>query len=327
MQVLDRYLAAVARHLPGAQAADITAELRENLLSEIEEREAGLGRKLDAKELDALLIGFGHPLAVAARYRKSRSLIGPEIYPFWMAALRVAFGIYVAIALIGLAVAWFSGHAPAPRVAQVLAEAWPSAFMVFGAVTLVFAVMERAWNGSMKLHWSPRQLPQPSRAPGRKASQVISELVAEALFVLWWTGLAHIPAPVPSFVHVHLAPIWTTYYWPILGLTLAEMAINGLELARPGWVRLNAGLAAAKGVASLAVMYEVLQAGHWLEVSNDIAPPYAVQLMRHGFDRGMQIGLQVALVIIAIKAAWDGWRAIRGGSRGAGPAIGTTAVA
>ena len=68
MQVLDRYLAAIARHLPKAEAADIIAELRENLLSEIEEKEAELGRPLGAKELDALLTAFGHPLALAARY-------------------------------------------------------------------------------------------------------------------------------------------------------------------------------------------------------------------------------------------------------------------
>ena len=46
MQLLDRYLAAVARNLPAKQAADIAAELRENLLSEIEEKQATLGRPL-----------------------------------------------------------------------------------------------------------------------------------------------------------------------------------------------------------------------------------------------------------------------------------------
>ena len=311
MQVLDRYLAAVARNLPKAQAADIAAELRDNLLSEIEEKEAVLGRKLSAKELDALLIGFGHPLTVAARYRKTRYLIGPEIYPFWVATLRVVFGILAALVAVGLVIRIASGDASPERVVAGLAGVWSFAFVVFGVLTLVFAVMEWAGKGRMKLAWSPRQLPPP-RTPGRKPIQIVSEMVAGALVILWWTGVVQFAAlvPIPPFVHIHLAHVWSGLFWPILAYWSVEVAINGLELARPHWTRLNAGLSAAKNIAGCVILVRLLQAGHWIDVNASVSP-YALDQMRHGFDRGMQIGMTITGLVIAAKAASDLWRLVR----------------
>jgi len=322
MQLLDRYLAAVARSLPKGQAADITAELRENLLSEIEEKEAGLGRKLTDKELEALLIAFGHPLTVAARYGKTRYLIGPEVYPFWFATLRVVFGIVAAILVVGLVIRIASGDASPDRIAMGLAGIWPSLFTVFGIVTLVFAAMEWGGKGRMKLKWSPRQLPPP-RAPGRKPIQIVSEMVAGALVILWWLGLVQFAAlvPIPPFVHIHLAHVWAGLFWPILAYWSVEMAINGLELARPGWTRLNAALSAAKNIAGCAILADLLQAGHWIDVNATVSP-FALDQMRHGFDRGMQVGITITLLVIAFKAAADVWRLVRGRTGAGGRANG-----
>jgi hypothetical protein len=46
MDLLDRYLAAVAALLPKTQREDIVAELRDTLLNQMEEKEAELGRPL-----------------------------------------------------------------------------------------------------------------------------------------------------------------------------------------------------------------------------------------------------------------------------------------
>ena len=47
MEMIDRYLQAVKFALPQAQREDIIKELRDNILSQIEERESGLGRPLN----------------------------------------------------------------------------------------------------------------------------------------------------------------------------------------------------------------------------------------------------------------------------------------
>ncbi|MEI9890346.1 MAG: hypothetical protein WDN45_06730 [Caulobacteraceae bacterium] len=88
MKLVDRYVAAIGRDLPKHQAAEITAELKDVLLSKIEDREAEFGRVLTDKEVEEMLIAFGHPLVVAGRYRKTQYLIGPEAFPFWLATMR-----------------------------------------------------------------------------------------------------------------------------------------------------------------------------------------------------------------------------------------------
>ena len=55
MELLERYLQAVKFWLPKEQKQDIIAELSEDLHSQIEEKEAELGRKLTAIEVEFLL--------------------------------------------------------------------------------------------------------------------------------------------------------------------------------------------------------------------------------------------------------------------------------
>ena len=320
MTLLDRYLAAVARNLPASQAADIAAELKDNLLSEIEEKEAGLGRALTEVELEALLIDFGHPLTVAARYRPARYLIGPEVYPFWLATLRVVGGIAAVLILVGAVIAGVSTHLPAGEVAEQVAQKfWPTVLLVFGGVTGVFAVMEWLGKGRIRLKWSPRRLPSPN-APGRKTGEIVSELIANAVFILWWIGIVHFPTPVPPFIHLHLAAVWSGFYGVITGYAVFQVAIALLELVRPGWTRVNGALSLAKNAAGAVIFYEVLQTGHWLEVTATGVPAYALQSMRQGFDRGMQVGITVTAMVMVCLALRDIWRLLRGRGRDGGAA-------
>src|SRR6185503_18548511 len=52
MDLVNQYLRAVAALLPRAQRDDITAELRDIILTRIEAREAALGRKLSPDEIE-----------------------------------------------------------------------------------------------------------------------------------------------------------------------------------------------------------------------------------------------------------------------------------
>src|SRR5262249_24053149 len=67
-ELLDRYVHAVGFWLPKKQKADIMAELTEDLRSQIEEKEAELGRKLALPEVECLLKMRGRPVLVANHY-------------------------------------------------------------------------------------------------------------------------------------------------------------------------------------------------------------------------------------------------------------------
>jgi hypothetical protein len=173
----------------------------------------------------------------------------------------------------------------------------------------------------MKLKWSPRTLPAPPRAPGRKPPQIVTETVMGAVFLLWWTGVIQFRAlvPIPPFVHVHLAHVWAGLFWPVLAYSSAEIVINGLELARPGWVRPNAGLSLLKDIFGCALLMYLLRAGHWIDVNAKVAP-HALAQMRHGFDKGMQVGMTITLLVLVAKALAEAWRLVRAGGSDGGPA-------
>ena len=313
MDLLDRYLAAIARDLPKAQARDVTAELRDTLLSEIEEREAVLGRPLARKELEALLKDFGHPLVVAGRYRKIQHLIGPEVFPFWFSTLRIVLAVEAAIWLGALIVAFASADTP---VAQLIDRMTPSLFTVavfsFGIVTLVFAVFERFGAKSLYQRWSPRRLP-PARLHRRGRFEVASEMVMGAVLLLWWTSLIHFRdlMPIPAFLQVELAPVWRELYWPIIGYIVFEMGVNGLELFNPGAARTNAGLSLVRSLAGCAILIYVLQAGHWVQVDAPHLRPEVLVKIQFGFDQGMRLGLVATAFLFGGRAVYDVWRLVR----------------
>ena len=106
MELLDSYLKAVRRYLPRNQRDDIVAELSVELRSQIESREAELGRRLSDTEQMAIFREQGDPMIVARRYRQnSRSLtigwelIGPELFPMYLIILACNLSIAVLLTL------------------------------------------------------------------------------------------------------------------------------------------------------------------------------------------------------------------------------------
>src|SRR6185437_10277712 len=105
MELLDRYLQAVKTFLPKSRQNDILKELSENILSQMEDKEAELGRSLNEDEQAAIIKQHGHPMTVASRYRSRQQLIGPTMFPaYWFvlkaALLLGAFAVYVVIAIV-----------------------------------------------------------------------------------------------------------------------------------------------------------------------------------------------------------------------------------
>ncbi len=89
--LLDRYLYAVSRYLPASRHNDLLSELAANLHSEMEDKAAASwGTRLRKMSKRMCSPHDGHPMMVAARYQPHRSLISPEIFPFyWFTIKRV----------------------------------------------------------------------------------------------------------------------------------------------------------------------------------------------------------------------------------------------
>lgn len=304
MDLIDRYLNAVAAQLPQDERDDIVAELRDLILSRFEAREEALGRALTEDEKEAILHEIGHPLVVAARYRKGPdSLIGPELFPYWLFAVKAGLLVMLAVQAIGLFINLVGGPADAGQsIGQAINGFISSGLTLVGVVTVIGAVMEHvgyrpgwmdkwkvselsafglsdpaAWGAAMagtktaKATWAPRSLGRAKAWPG---GEYLFSFLATGVFVLWWIGAIHFP----GLFHIGLrggdaavtgAPIWTTLYGAILFYAVAQMAVDLVSLARPAAVRMRAAAQAVIAGAGLWLTWTIFEAGHWFTLTLD----------------------------------------------------------
>ena len=283
MDLIDRYLAAVRRHLPRKLQDDVIQELSDNLRSEVEEREQATGRALTGDEQSALLKKHGHPWLMASRYLPQQQLIGPALFPYYRQALIIVlFWIVLPITLIGGAFAAIYSDHPGQVWGQALGAAWNGAIYAVGLITLVFAVLEREQVRFTALDkWDPSWLPAATSGRPVPRGESVAGLVFGLTFLVWWVGLIHAPeitswggAPV-RFV---AAAIWSTIYYPILFSLLASIAIYIVDLVRP-WRTITVSLIdLALGIYNVVIVGIVLRAGHFVEVIGD--PSHADRLTR-----------------------------------------------
>src|SRR5262245_42275078 len=163
VDLVDRYLQAVKMWLPAREREDISAELGEDIRSEVDEMERERGRKLSAEELEGVLRRRGRPIVAAGRFRTQGSLIGPTFFPLYLLALRAAaipFAMLWVVRCVYLFVTSASvRESPVPWLMDAGTAFWTSMIVLFGWVTLIFAVLERVQSRTRFLDaWNPRGL-------------------------------------------------------------------------------------------------------------------------------------------------------------------------
>jgi hypothetical protein len=256
MELLDRYLQSVGKHLPWNRQEDIIAELRANLEAQLEDKEAELGRPLTTSEAEAWLKPIGSPAQMAARYQPQRYVIGPTLYPTFIYVLRITWFWATAVSLVTGAVQ-IADHPSAQAAAERLVQL-PFTLLVASAwVTLIFGVIERvASRWSLKLGpftppsaaWSPSTLPALEKDEFRKEVQSRARAITEVIFrflgLIWLLLLPNYPYLLlgPGAYYLdklpyQLAPVWVPFYWWAVALNGLQLAWRGFELARGNWQR------------------------------------------------------------------------------------------
>jgi hypothetical protein len=319
MDVLERYLQAVKFFLPAKARDDIASELSQNLLAQIEDREAELERPLTQAELSELLRQHGHPVVVASRYRQGQALIGGVFFPAYLFVLQVGLAICALVSVVfAVATTAFEGNAAEHVIAAILA--FPGrAVVVFGWITIVFAIAERAGlHVRLTRSWDPLALPKvvpDDRVLSR--SRAVLELVALLLGVVWLLAMTQSPSWLlgPASSSMELAPIWKVAFPPILASTLATAALQATNLARPYWTPTRAKLRLLTQVASLGVIALLLSAGTWLVPAAALpaAEAASVQSLVEVINTSVFIGLVVAGLITLLDMARELRRLKRGG--------------
>lgn len=243
VNTVDRYLAAVERHLPESldDRQDVVDELADAIRSDLEDREALLGRPLTDDEVSHFIKGFGHPRSVAARYSKQHGLVDREIFPFYVDVLTAVLSfaipaellVFTAIAVATRNMAWFW---------QGLGTAWQSLLLIAAIVTILFAVFERLPEyehrlGMFGCDWDPQRLPASYPAdPSNTRLGGFADFFFNSIALL---VLLRIPSLGLSWLAFVTTPAWYPLYVLAIAASGATALAGLLALAMPTLSRIR----------------------------------------------------------------------------------------
>jgi hypothetical protein len=314
MELLDRYLHALKTYLPKAQQRDIVAELSDNILSDVEEQEAVLGRRLNRAEEVEVLKKYGHPLLAAGRYLPQQYLIGPALYPYYLFALKVLTAILVLGNVAAAIVSGFMSRNPAGIAGHLVENVIRAVIFGIGVVTIGFAALER-WQVKIRFleTWDPAALPAVSSVDAERVplSESIFGLIFGALFLLYWLA-------VPPFdriavggegVRVQLAPIWRQFYLPVMFLILIGIVQTGVNLVKPHWIRFREITRIVTDVIVIVMAYLILRTKDLvLIIVEATGDPTAHADKAAMLNKVVAFGIAVAAAVFAVDMIINLWR-------------------
>ena len=318
MDLLNRYLQAVKFWLPKKQKEDIIAELSEDIRSQIEDREAELGRKLSESEVAAILKQRGRPVLVANRFLPQEHLIGPVLFPIYLFVLKIVAAFYMVpwiLVWIGIAIsrASHSGQSLTVAVGSFWTSFWPMAFFLIGSITTVFAILERVQTKSRFLEkWDPLKLP-PVRDPNRiPLFNSIIEVVANLVFCIWWVGgMWYQPILHISGVSITLAPVWRYFFWGFLALALGNTIASGVNLFRSYWTWVRASIRLASDCIGSVLFCWLLKSDILVAITVPNVDPAKTAQIANAINWWTSAMFPVAVAACVIIALADAYRIIR----------------
>ena len=341
MDLIDRYLKAVAKALPEEQKEDIIGELTEDIRSEMEDQQKGLGRSLTEAEQETLLRQRGNPWLLAARYRQDersvsfgRQIIGPVLFPFYMKVLSFNLGLtFLVIAAIFAALA-IGGQ----RIGfhDIVSTCLLQLFIQLSAVTLIFSLVQKnltkhpeRWHlkgmGSnfaldLKIEQDiKRRMERKAKGWTAQVSRFdsLSIIVASVVALAWLTEVQRHPFLIlgPAATFLKLAPIWQQILFPIVLLTVAEIVRATINLVRPDWTLFRAIVRLFVHAVAFAVVYVLFKAGNWVTAGDAMANragelTRTVEIVNLCFYYGLvaTVILSAGMLVRRIVELIQGWR-------------------
>jgi hypothetical protein len=331
MELLDRYLQSVSRHLPRRRQKDILAELRANLESQLEDKESALGRPLTQGESEDWLREIGSPIVVAGRYLPQQSLIGPSIFPIYWFVLRTALFWALVIYTVVSALLIALGQANAPAIPEAILRVPGVLFTVAAWITLFFAALE-FFSTRYPQHfapylckfaeWSPATLPPLEKDPlaPRKYAHAIAELVFGFLFLIWLLLIPQYPFLVlgPGIAMLHASPFLLTphlllFYVYFVAFHAFQLLWRGIDFARGAWQRPNPlqhiTLKAAALVPLIALLFVPGQ--QFLLLRDPIADAAHYAATLHTVNQAIHQAVFVLIAIVSLQLLWELGRFLR----------------
>ena len=328
MELLDRYLQAVKKYLPWQRQDDILAELKANLESQLEEKEAELGRPMTTDEAKAWIKQLGSPMQMAARYLPQQYLIGPSVFPIYWFVLKMAL-LWTAVIYLLVNAVLITLNSPSFSAYAVALAQTPSILITTAAwVTVIFALIEFlsvqspstfAGVAGWPTNWSPDTLPPIDRSGAagskrRNFAKAVAEVIFGFLFLIWLLLVPKYPflmfGPGVFYMQIarfHLAPVWITFFWCLVALNALQLAWRCWDLWSGSWQKpRTASRMTFKALGLIPLLFLINAPGHVLVSLKDpsIDPSHlgpTIDLV----NKSVHLALLVTCAIVVLTFLWE----------------------
>jgi len=265
MNLIDRYVHEVGRHLPRKTRPDIQAELRSLLIDALEDR---VGREPAEAEVIELLKEFGAPKQVAASYYpEGQYLIGPALYPLF----RLVAGIVLAAVLGAQLLAWGVTYFIAQDLIaplEALESLWNSIPSSLGMVVIVFAILQwfEVRPETEGEPWNPESLPEINEAEtvkrGERVFGIVIGIIILVVLVFFPESVGFMTTPGGEFF---TNPVIAQYIGWISFSLLAGIGLDIYLLWQRRWGTTTRIAKIATDLLSVTILFLLVQ-GHtaWL---------------------------------------------------------------
>jgi hypothetical protein len=304
VNLVDRYMGAVALSLPVDRREEITRELRANILDRIESLTEEQGRMTSQSEIAEILRGMGHPRQVAARFLPPQRLVGEELFPLYKEALYYILTVILIVHVIKIGASFLSsGHLNIFGLVFGFAD---TALLAFASVTGIFYVLSNPPKGKPLFtpyqNWNPEGLPPIQRSWQRISTfEQGNEFSTNVFFLL----ILQYPLWAPADAVNNLSLRFAEPILPLLplmtGLILMSILLNLWNFRFSYW---STPKLVMSGLINLACALILFVASRSSEVIV-LAPGAEANFW--GIER-MDSGIRVAL---AIAAAWLLYETVR----------------
>jgi hypothetical protein len=312
--IIDRYVFAVARLLPRAQRDDIAAELRANLQSHVDEEEALRHQPLSEGEVLDILRNYGHPRDVAANYGARQYLIGPEVFPSYVAAVKMVLFVMAPVGLfITLMTVLLTEENLLLHVAEALWTTVTIGLVNVAIVTLTFACAGQALRLNRNREWNPEELPEIHLERPVRRSEAIGSLFGLTLALCWWMGVNRLAwhwfgmSPLPF----EWTTVWTEIEYAAIAVIIASMGRAIVALARPNWTKVYTGAGAMLALLALLVLRRLVAAGTYVAVTDTTPGAASAEMLVLMLDRSIFVALVVGTIFAAASVVIQTFRFVR----------------
>lgn len=232
MNLIDRYIAEVGRHLPEKNRDDIEAEIRSTLEDMVEER-GHQAKSADDKIIAETLEQLGDPKLLAHKYTPARRyLIGPNWYDVYLKTLQRV--LYIVLPIFA-AVTFMLTLADNPldfinAVGEAVGGAFGVGLQILFWITIVFVFLERSDEVPYQAQtrskaWTVAQLPKMPHKRQISIGEAWTDIVMD-LFVFLWIALPlfqnWLQGDIESvpFLNPDLWNLWFPIFFALMTLNL-----------------------------------------------------------------------------------------------------------